>query len=340
MQSASMNVLNRRDMLASIYPARLTPRGLRCVAAAAAAARGTPGSADRCLQLLSPALQHHLAHPAAIYHNKPACLTLGDTLDQIYEQLDDEVFASRGGYSIPKKERAVIDATGGSATYGEALAPGLSQLLAVLQMGPGDVFYDLGSGTGRAVLQVASNGTVAKAVGVELSATRHKQAEAAAAALAAAGVPLAAPVEFHHADLAAADLSGGTHFLLCSTAFGAGICRRVAERLAALPSFRVLVTSRELPPQASLVKLGEFDCEYSWNAAGIGFVYVRSLAEAPTALLARFNCGDGVAWLPSEHAPAQPPLALTFAPEVLERCHDAFLKASRVLVTAEGREQQ
>lgn len=46
--------------------------------------------------------------------------------------------------------------------------------------------------------------------------------------------------------------TGGTHFFLCSTAFSGSACRRIAERLAALPTFEVLVTSRQLPFQPYL----------------------------------------------------------------------------------------
>lgn len=43
----------------------------------------------------------------------------------------------------------------------------------------------------------------------------------------------------------------------------------IAERLAATPTFRLLVASRAMPPTPYLRKLGEFPCEYSWNLAGV-----------------------------------------------------------------------
>jgi hypothetical protein len=91
-------------------------------------------------------------------------------------------------------------------------------------MDSSSVFVDLGCGRGRAVLQVAMHSTVSKAIGIELSESRLEQAEAALEVLRQQGVPLR-PVELRHADLSSCSLQEGTHFYLCSTAFGAGICR-------------------------------------------------------------------------------------------------------------------
>ncbi|GFH11638.1 histone H3-K79 methyltransferase [Haematococcus lacustris] len=63
---------------------------------------------------------------------------------------------------------------------------------------------------------------------------------------------------------------------------------------------QVLVTSRELPLQHHLLRLGEFGCEMSWNAAGTAHVYVRrDLQRAPEGLLAHYCCREGICWLPN-----------------------------------------
>lgn len=257
------------------------------------------------------------------YLDLPACSELHEKLGLIYDELDDTVFFSKGGYSIPKKERLAIDATGGSATYGEVLHSGISQLMAALSMDRRSVFYDIGSGTGRVVLQVACNSCAGKAVGVELSSTRHQQAVAALEVLEAGGTQHR-PVEFHNADVASFPFHDGTHFFLCSTAFGAALCRRIAAKIAKLRDFRVLVTTRALPPQEHLLKLGEFECDYSWKKASTAHVYVKSLVDAPAAILARFNCDGGVCWLPSMAAAGALPLALSFSTDMLQGAYDDF----------------
>lgn len=91
-------------------------------------------------------------------------------------------------------------------------------------MDSSSVFVDLGCGRGRAVLQVAAHSPAGRVLGLELSDSRLEQAEMALDALQQQGVALR-PVEFQQADLSNCSLTEGTHFYLCSTAFGAGICR-------------------------------------------------------------------------------------------------------------------
>lgn len=73
----------------------------------------------------------------------------------------------------------------------------------------------------------------------------------------------------------------------------------LAVHMAAM--LQVLITSRELPFQPHLIKLGDFECETSWNASGTGHVYVRNdLRGAPAGLLRRYLSDDGaMCWLPN-----------------------------------------
>ena len=227
-----------------------------------------------------------------------SCATTDPVLDRLYDNLDSSIFYSKGGFVIPKSERAAIDATGGSATYGETLADGVDQLIEFMCLDKNSSFYDLGCGRGRTVLQVALHTNVKEAVGIELSASRLEQAGIVLQQLHQEGYALR-PVEFQHADLSTCDLTTGTHFYLCSTAFQAGICRSIAERLAASPNFQVLLTSRVLPTQPYLYKLGEVPCSYTYTGNGQCFVYVKNLMEAPVEILRKFLCKDGVCALPS-----------------------------------------
>jgi len=47
---------------------------------------------------------------------------------------------SKRGYLIPKQERALVDATGGSATYGELMPEGIEDLVRTLALTENDVF--------------------------------------------------------------------------------------------------------------------------------------------------------------------------------------------------------
>eukprot|EP00878_Enallax_costatus_P035954 GHUV01040214.1.p1 GENE.GHUV01040214.1~~GHUV01040214.1.p1 ORF type:complete len:136 (+),score=31.45 GHUV01040214.1:261-668(+) len=90
----------------------------------AIATRQPHGDAD----LLRAVLEQHLTdinEPAAV----SSCVESDALLDLIYDVLDHEVFFSKGAFVIPGSEKKRIDATGGSASYGEVQAAGIDQLM-------------------------------------------------------------------------------------------------------------------------------------------------------------------------------------------------------------------
>lgn len=126
------------------------------------------------------------------------------------------------------------------------------------------------------------------------------------------GKPLA-PLELRCEDLSDADLSFATHVYFCSTAYSAGLCRSIAKRLARSPNFNVLVTSRALPVQPYLTRVGELPLPYSFTLAGLGYVYVKAAAfvgaatepagQPPVDVLARFWSEGGVFYFPGAGVP-------------------------------------
>ena len=83
------------------------------------------------------------------------------------------------GYSHKiKKQKEFFNQTS-AATYGEITYEGGKQLLKHLSLHRNDVFYDLGSGIGRFVIQTYLESPAKKVVGIELSKLRAKQAKKA-----------------------------------------------------------------------------------------------------------------------------------------------------------------
>ena len=86
-----------------------------------------------------------------------------------------------GHTAITKAEAAEAERIGGDQAfgYGEITPLGMRTLGTTLSLAAEDVFADLGSGTGRLVLQVAREFGVCRSVGVELVGSRHRLALAA-----------------------------------------------------------------------------------------------------------------------------------------------------------------
>lgn len=78
------------------------------------------------MELLQSVLDQHLADACRV--QTISCTQSDQQLDTIYEGLDD-IFFSKGGFIIPKKETIRIDATGGSASYGEVQAAGIDHIM-------------------------------------------------------------------------------------------------------------------------------------------------------------------------------------------------------------------
>lgn len=78
------------------------------------------------------------------------------------------VFADVDGGGISQKDRAAMPKKSSALTYGEVEFIPFLQVLGAAKPQEGDVFYDLGSGTGKALLEAALCFPFSKCVGIEL----------------------------------------------------------------------------------------------------------------------------------------------------------------------------
>lgn len=150
------------------------------------------------------------------------------------------------GFRIPDDERARIRDSGGSPVYGELTPGSVRRLIERLELGDGDVFYDLGSGLGKVVLQVAMTTPVKRCVGVELSKTRTREARSALKKANDLGLVTAEFVAFRVEDLVDARFDDATVIYCCSTAFTLRFLRSLSRRIARVPKLRTFVSLREI----------------------------------------------------------------------------------------------
>lgn len=91
-------------------------------------------------------------------------------------------YASIDGYAVAREEKAEQRASGvfrDGITYGEVDPAAFAQCLEWVEPVPGEAFYDLGSGTGKAVLTAAALHPFASATGIEIQPALHAAALAA-----------------------------------------------------------------------------------------------------------------------------------------------------------------
>ena len=97
------------------------------------------------------------------------------------------------GYQVDAGDRSDVDwrCGSGASTYGEVLPIAATRLLRWFAPTADDVFFDLGSGSGRLAMQAVCETDVGRAVGVEVSAGRHRAALEGRRRLAATLDPVA-----------------------------------------------------------------------------------------------------------------------------------------------------
>ncbi|CAE8711358.1 unnamed protein product [Polarella glacialis] len=119
-----------------------------------------------------------------------------------------------------------------AATYGEISLEGMRSLLKAASVGEDDVFCDLGSGRGRAVLQAHLTTKARRVLGVELSAERHTRARAALDRMRSNGLgDPTREVEFCHGDMLEQDLRGVSVVYCASLAFRAEVVETLFRKL-------------------------------------------------------------------------------------------------------------
>jgi precorrin-6B methylase 2 len=184
-------------------------------------------------------------------------MTLGDKKKDPLEQRIENLYQGISGFGIGSDEEKSITNQGGAPTYGEITYKGLKILIDKLKLTPQDVFYDLGSGVGKVVVQVFLGSPVKKCVGVELSPTRYNHAQKVKEQLigtpstekATVKKPLKKERELQcvNQNIVNADISDATVVFMCSTCFSDKLMHDITEKLAKLRKGLRVITLKELP---------------------------------------------------------------------------------------------
>jgi len=178
------------------------------------------------------------------------------------------------GFGVPAAERRRLSRWRGSLTYGELTSAGVRKLLDYLQLTERDVFYDLGSGTGKVVLQAAMSVPLRKCVGIEIVPSRVAAGRAVLREARRQGLIQARRCALHRADFLTADLADSTVIYTCSTAFSERLMRRLARKVVGLDRRPTLVSLRSLRavPRA-LRRVAILRLPTTWNRRARAHVY-------------------------------------------------------------------
>lgn len=187
----------------------------------------------------------------------------------------DETYKSRTGV-ISDEERKIITEQGCAPVYGEILNTSLKTLLDDLHITPNDVFYDLGSGTGKVTIQAYLDYPFKKAVGIELSPTRYKHSIIAKNELKKINaLANTRTLEFRNEDITKSDINDATVIFMCATCFPEDLMDTLTKKLSMLKPGLKLLTLKALPNTElhnfKLIK--EYSLPMTWSSGSPVYLY-------------------------------------------------------------------
>lgn len=194
-----------------------------------------------------------------------------------HRQIMNRIYKDICGFEISKTDEARVKKSSGNPLYGEIKHGSIEKLVDYLNLTKADVFFDLGSGIGKVVVQVALLSPVKKSVGIELSKTRHKDATSALMEAYTWLPHLKNRCEFLNADLMTADLSSATVIYTCSTAFSIRFMKKIVTRLATLPQDFKLISLQELPENIYFALVDVIRLDMSWVRKTPVYIYQRAM---------------------------------------------------------------
>jgi precorrin-6B methylase 2 len=180
-------------------------------------------------------------------------------------ELLKELYKEKSGYCINDNECASIKKSGGDDTYGEITDEAVQIIINELKPTADDVFYDLGSGIGRMTFKMYLDSPIKKAIGVELSPTRHANAMHIKCELEKRGkIDKGRILEFRNEDMMKTSIEDATIIYLASTCLSNDFMKKITNRLAGLKKGLRVLSLRKLPSRA-FRKIKTLKLKMTWS---------------------------------------------------------------------------
>jgi precorrin-6B methylase 2 len=199
--------------------------------------------------------------------------------DKIFFPLIEKIYSTTNGIVLSKNERERLNYTDEAFIYGEMICTSFSELLMEAAPKPGEVFYDLGAGTGKAVLLSSLLYPFSKCIGIELLPALHQ------VSLIKKKEFLESPeirslthkpdIEFINADILKHDFSDADVIFINATCFTPLLWSGIVEKLKRLKiGTRIIVSSKNLKTESRFILIISGMYPMSWGLASV-YVYKK-----------------------------------------------------------------
>jgi len=200
---------------------------------------------------------------------------------QLGKKLFETLYSGINGYTISSEARSKIARVDKAYTYGEVVAESFYQMIHRMSPKKGEVFYDLGSGTGKAIILASLFFEFSKCIGIEILEDLHKISKELLARFhhETASVLTKDPsiVDFVNADFLQYDFTDGDIFFIHATCFPDELMDKLTKKLRLLKKgARIIMVTKTLE-SASFREIDHSDEEMGWGKATIYF-YEKTLS--------------------------------------------------------------
>ena len=200
--------------------------------------------------------------------------TLNAQSTQSTINLMEQLYSSIDGYQLTLEEAVAMKNSGQDSTYGEITLESAAFLFNEFKLGKDDVFYDLGSGVGKTVIQAYLTTPVKKAVGIELSPTRHRHAMQVKNTLEKEGlIDHERKLEFIQENITTIDFSDATLIYMCSVCYPDTLMKAITEKVAQLQPGVQIATLKRLPAHTSVQLKTFYRLSVNWHPNAVVYLY-------------------------------------------------------------------
>ena len=180
------------------------------------------------------------------------------------------LYENRGGYTIPDEEHNFILQSGGHPQYGEIPYNSAVHILNDLNLSKQDIFYDLGCGVGKLVLQAYLTTPVKRSIGIEISKTRFNIAESCRKQTTLDDhTTTGRDLIFLNQNINTTNFSDATVFFISGLTFPPQLVQSIMDRLSTIEHNVKVISVLPLPEHKQFNLVKTYQLPMSWASEGV-----------------------------------------------------------------------